>query len=139
MDVSGVIVQEYREHNDESVGGMEMISVSGNNGICEGGVTEACMFCNAYGGYVVRCSYNHSSSSSSSGEPPSSSSPSSSQSSCNATFHPLCAWFQGGHIETMITDPTFQVVIMMMMMFTLIDNNLFAQLDCNVKVAKIIP
>ena len=27
---------------------------------------------------------------------------------CSAVFHPLCAWFNGMHVRTQVTDPTFQ-------------------------------
>jgi hypothetical protein len=105
VDVSGVLVQEYKEHDEEGevVQGLEMMNFikSDSNG-GKMGILEACTFCRAYGGYVVRCNYNC----------PSSLSPSSSsahsQSSCSAAFHPLCAWFQGVRVETTITDPSFQ-------------------------------
>ena len=29
---------------------------------------------------------------------------------CSAVFHPLCAWFQGVYVDTIVTDPTFQGV-----------------------------
>lgn len=75
---------------------------------------ERCMFCDAYGGFVVRCSgcdtHTDTDVGVDSGSVPSSSSSSSSRKGmCACVFHPLCAWFQGVHIKTRITDPTFQV------------------------------
>ena len=31
-----------------------------------------------------------------------------SPSPCAAVFHPLCGWFQGVYVDTIVTDPTFQ-------------------------------
>ena len=84
-------------------------------GVDEDDVTnERCMFCDAYGGFVVRCSgcdtHTDTDIGVDSGSVPSSSSSSSSRKGmCACVFHPLCAWFQGVHIQTGITDPTFQV------------------------------
>ena len=86
-------------------------------GVDDGDATnERCMFCDAYGGFVVRCSGCNTDTDThtdSSGVDLGSAVPSSSskRGRCACVFHPLCAWFQGVHIQTRITDPTFQVYI----------------------------
>ena len=68
-------------------------------------IYDPCMFCGAFGGYVVQCSgcdddtFHTSTSTSTS---------TSTFKRCSAVFHPLCAWFQGLHVRTTVTDPTFQ-------------------------------
>jgi PHD-finger/PHD-zinc-finger like domain len=121
VDVSGVCFQSYREardtfEDDRRRGrSQEVLSngssssshsqnrrlierIQGNNS-GDDSISECCMFCGAYGGYVVRCA----------GRSSSCSSRSPSRSPCKAVFHPLCAWFQGLSVSTTVTDPTFQV------------------------------
>lgn len=54
-------------------------------------IEEACVFCNAKGGLVLRCCGN-----------------SNDNMGCKVVFHPLCAWFQGLYVDTHINDPSFQ-------------------------------
>lgn len=56
-------------------------------------LTDACMFCHLRGGLVQQCCF----SADDSGKP-----------SCGKVFHPLCAWFEGLYMSSVIEDPTFQ-------------------------------
>jgi hypothetical protein len=51
-----------------------------------------CMFCNIYGGYVIKC--NHQSCKDTE--------------QCKSTFHPICAWFNGISLESTITDKSYK-------------------------------
>ena len=88
-------------------------------------ISEACMYCGAYGGYVVRCG-GHSNqdggpgsefavtvdvkSEETEGGSGSGSGSKMKKEKCSSVFHPLCAWFEGVYVRTNITDPTFQVM-----------------------------
>ena len=84
--------------NDEDEEG---VLVGTEEGRAEQEIDQSCMFCHAFGGYVVRCPGCK--------DTTSSSTSSTTSKGCSAVFHPLCAWFQGLHVRTVITDPTFQV------------------------------
>ena len=90
-------------------------------------ILKACMYCGAFGGYVVRCRGSHKSHYSSNtnniysegegegtGEGIDEGRNNNDEKNkergelCDAVFHPLCAWFQGVYVRTSITDPTFQ-------------------------------
>ena len=53
---------------------------------------QACMFCNILGGYLVPCCGGKK------------------KAPCDKVMHPLCAWFAGQYLETLLTDVTFQAV-----------------------------
>lgn len=59
---------------------------------------DACIYCHAYGGYVVSCQHVASSET----ENAEATTP------CSVKFHPLCAWFAGGYVHSEIADPSFQ-------------------------------
>ena len=88
--------------NDEDEEG---VLVGTEEGRGEQEIDQSCMFCHAFGGYVVRCPGCPSTTSSSASK------------GCSAVFHPLCAWFQGLHVRTVITDPTFQVLYLHILFF----------------------
>eukprot|EP01033_Poteriospumella_lacustris_P007294 gene7294-5247_t len=57
---------------------------------------DACIYCHAYGGYVVSCQHTTKTTEEEEATP------------CSVKFHPLCAWFAGGCIHSEIADPSFQ-------------------------------
>ena len=68
---------------------------------------DACIYCGAHGGYVVRCG-GSCAQSDPTGRDDISGMEEDKKGDCSAVFHPLCAWFQGVYLQTRITDPTFQ-------------------------------
>jgi hypothetical protein len=50
-------------------------------------ITDPCMFCKLRGGLVQQCC---------------------AESGCRKVFHPICAWFEGLYMSSVIEDPTFQ-------------------------------
>jgi PHD-finger/PHD-zinc-finger like domain len=98
--------------NDSKEGQSSTQVVSLYNGGKEGleeGIADCCMYCGAYGGYLVRCAGCFPGTGTGTGACASSSS--TPKSRCGAVFHPLCAWFKGVHVQAAVTDPTFQVTI----------------------------
>ena len=108
IDVSEVEVQVYKDPELEPA--VELEPDSENTPVevpavkpPPEGPQEPCMFCRAFGGYVVRCGGSCTKSFGSGG-----CTEGEEGTPCGAVFHPLCAWFQGMYLETRITDPTFQ-------------------------------
>ena len=108
IDISDVQVQEYMDLEPDSVHTASDLGSDSRpsehpavNVLTSRVHIDACIYCRALGGYVVRCggSCNHGSAD---GLTPGNGD------QCSAVFHPLCAWFQGVYLETKITDPTFQ-------------------------------
>jgi hypothetical protein len=62
---------------------------------------DACVYCQAYGGYVVTCQHKDKDSASDTTE-------GCEDSSCKVKFHPICAWFAGNYIHSEILDASFQ-------------------------------
>ena len=56
-------------------------------------IEQVCSFCKVRGGRVIRCCAE-----------------SDDEDECSAVFHPLCAWFQGLYITTVLTDPSYRGV-----------------------------
>lgn len=112
VNVSSVMVQECRdlepenEFDSKDPDLVESLRVA-NDDLPVVPAEDACMYCGAHGGYVVRCggSCAHSDPA---GVGISGIVKEEETGGCDAVFHPLCAWFQGIYLQTKITDPTFQ-------------------------------
>ena len=112
VDVSGVKVQECRELEPENEVNSKDPDLVDSIRVAKDDLPvvpaeDACMYCGAHGGYVVRCggSCAHSDPI---GVDNSGMVIEEKTGQCDAVFHPLCAWFQGIYLQTKITDPTFQ-------------------------------
>ena len=112
----------FNDNKEEQLSTQVVSLYNGGNERQEKGITDCCMYCGAYGGFVVRCAGSHTtpSSISGSGTGTCGSSSSAPKSQCGAVFHPLCAWFKGVHVQAAVTDPTFQVTYCLTTSLTLI-------------------
>ena len=115
INVSAVKVQECRELEPDSfdpdldvsptVAENDIPVVRGDLPVVP--AEDACMYCGAHGGYVVRCG-GSCADSDPLGRDSIGGMEEEKKGECGAVFHPLCAWFQGVYLQTKITDPTFQ-------------------------------
>ena len=81
-------------------------------------IEQVCGFCKVRGGRVVRCCAE-----------------SDDEDECSAVFHPLCAWFQGLYVTTVLTDPSYRGVTRDGQFPSGIEYALYCNSHCNTVIA----